>query len=434
MTRVQAPPRADLSRIPFEVVDRLRPDSNDDYLHWDELRHRTPPAGASHEQWWSVLKLYRTLAFTQGVHAMAASFRVVMTDAIQRAVHEIDRDASGRIDLPEDVTNKGTRDRYVASSLYEESIRSSQLEGASTTLAVAKEMLRSKRSPRNHGERMILSNYYAMEWVRAHQTQPMTAALLLELHGVVTRDTLDAEQIGRYRRADEPIAIYDKTDNELVYTPPDAAELPAQMRALLAFANGTSTDVPFVHPVVRAILLHLWLAWAHPFVDGNGRTARALFYWSMLKQGYWLAEFISISRAIKLARTQYDRAFIYTETDGNDATYFVQNQLRMLRRAIDELFVYLKRKTEEVRSIEGKLRADSELNHRQLAILTHALRHPDERFTVESHKNSHRIAYETARTDLLGLVEAGMLVETKLGKKFVFTPTAGLPRKLRKAT
>jgi len=426
MGKVQSPPAV----MPAElapVFDRVPEGADGAYLHWDELRHKDPPPGVTREQWWGLLKLRR-----DHQPGLRVPFRVAMIDAIQRAVHEIDRDASGRITLPEDVTNHGTRDQYVASPLYEEAFRSSQLEGASTTLAVAKEMLRTKRPPRNQSERMILGNYYAMEWVRAHQAEDLSEALLLELHRTVTRDTLAADASGRYRRADEPVAVYDETRNAPIYTPPPAAELPAQMAALCAFANGSSDDDPFVHPVVRAIMLHFWLAWAHPFVDGNGRTARALFYWLMLKQGYWLTEFLSISRAIKLARAQYDRAFLYAETDGNDATYFVLNQLRMMRRAIDEQFSYLKRKSEEVRVVENRLRDAGELNHRQLAILSSALRHPHDRFTVEGHKNSHRIAYETARTDLLGLVEAGYFAETKLGKKFVFTPTPNLQRKLRR--
>jgi Fic family protein len=51
----------------------------------------------------------------------------------------------------------------------------------------------------------------------------------------------------------------------------------------------------FIHPVVRAIILHFMIGCGHLFVDGNGRTARALFYWSVLHQKYRLMEFISIS-------------------------------------------------------------------------------------------------------------------------------------------
>lgn len=59
--------------------------------------------------------------------------------------------------------------------------------------------------------------------------------------------------------------------------------------------------------------MHFMLSYDHPFVDGNGRTARILFYWSMLSQDYWLAEFLPISRLLKMAPSQYARSFIYTE-------------------------------------------------------------------------------------------------------------------------
>ena len=57
------------------------------------------------------------------------------------------------------------------------------------------------------------------------------------------------------------------------------------------------------------------LAFIHPFVDGNGRTARSLVYWYMMKKGYWLTEYLSISRIIYRNKAQYEKAFLYTEAD-----------------------------------------------------------------------------------------------------------------------
>jgi Fic family protein len=403
------------------------------YLHWDELRHRPAREGLTHDQWWQMIKLarmqlHKNLPLTD---AAGGAFHFAMTDTVQRLVHEVDRDASGRIELPEDVTNKATRDRYIVNSLIEEAFRSSQLEGASTTRAVAKEMIRTKREPRTVSERMISNNFYAMEWVRGHRDVPLTVANVFELHAIVTRETLETvDGAGRFRKADEDVRVIDQHDGDVVHTPPDASSLPRRMEAMCKFANAATSDEPFIHPVVRAILVHFWLAYDHPFVDGNGRTARALFYWAMLKQGYWLTEFISISRAIKRARAQYDRAFVHTESDDNDTTYFLLNQLKALREAIDALFIYLRRKAQEVREVEDKLRGRDDLNSRQLAVLGHALRHPDARFTIESHRTSHRVVYQTARTDLLGLVERGFLEHSKLGKKMVFVPVRDIQRRL----
>ncbi|MGE0547642.1 MAG: Fic family protein [Kofleriaceae bacterium] len=436
------PPVPGLDDLPVESLHRvllkfpgvLQVEHGGKYPHWDELRHREPPGSLTTLEWWGLIKFAR-LGQRRNLPLLDEKrnrFAFVMTDTVQRLVHEVDRDASGRIELPEDVTNQSTRDRYIVNSLIEEAFRSSQLEGASTTRHVAKEMIRTKREPRTDSERMILNNFYAMEWVREHKTDKLTITALLELHAIVTRGTLEHPgAAGRFRRADEDVNVVDNSTGEIVHHPPKASLLEDRIQKMCDFANAVSSDEPFIHPVVRSILVHFWLAYDHPFVDGNGRTARALFYWSMLRGGYWLTEFISISRVIKHARGQYDRAFVYSETDESDATYFLLNQLNVLKRAIDELFAYLKRKSQELRDVEKKLRGRDDLNHRQLAILSHLLHHPGSRFTIEAHQSSHRVVYQTARTDLLGLVEHGFLEQTKIGKRMYFSGVRDLAKRLK---
>lgn len=439
MKMPQSPPRAGKHGTEWLTLLREHPhlaraEQDGRYLHWDELRHRPIADGITHSAWWSAIgfarrQIGRRLPLKD---ANERQFWFSMTDTAQRLVHEVDRDASGKIELPEDVTNQSTRDRYIVNSLIEEAITSSQLEGASTTRAVAKEMIRTQRAPRTQSERMILNNFHAMEWVRENQQKPLSKDLVFELHAIVTQGALEvADGAGRFRRVDEDVRVIDATDGEVVHTPPPAETLAPRMTALCKFANGTSRDEPFIHPVVRAILVHLWLAYDHPFVDGNGRTARALFYWSMMNQGYWLTEFISISRVIKKARGQYDRAFVFCETDDNDATYFVLHGLKILRTAIDDLHTYLRKKVQEVRDVEKMIKGRDDLNSRQLALLSHALRNPGARFTIEGHQTSHRVVYQTARTDLLGLASAGLLEQTKIGKKLVFSPMTDLERRLK---
>ena len=145
----------------------------------------------------------------------------------------------------------------------------------------------------------------------------------------------------------------DRIDGGVLHQPPPAEHLPARLQALCDFANGDSDDEDtFIHPVVRAILLHFWLAYDHPFEDGNGRTARVLFSWFMRTKGYWLVEYLSISKILREAPGQYNRAFLLTETDEGDTTYFLIHQLGVIERAIDELHKYLRRKVAEVRDVE----------------------------------------------------------------------------------
>jgi Fic family protein len=256
---------------------------------------------------------------------------------------------------------------------------------------------------------------------------------VLALHQVLTEGTLeDPDAAGRFRRADEDIVIEDELGGRL-HTPPPADQLAQRMKRMCAFANG-GEDAEFMPPAVRAILIHFWLAYDHPFVDGNGRTARALFYWSMARQGYWLVEYVSISRILKKARAQYARAFLYTESDDNDATYFILYQLRVLIRAIEELHQYLARKAAEIRRAVDTIGQSSKLrdafNPRQVALINHALRNSDARYTVASHQRSHGVSYESARSDLTKLSALGLLEQRKSGRAFIFLPSHSLLKKL----
>jgi Fic family protein len=420
-----------LHRLPPErlaqlVVNRIQPTVDGRYLHWDTLRHRTPPGDLTLEEWWFTLKFARNslLHALPLRNATGQQFRYGMPHRVLEGLHRVDQEASGQIAISEEVTNSQTRHRYIVSSLIEEAITSSQLEGASTTHRVAEEMLRTGRPARTRDERMILNNYEAMNLVREWDG-PLTPDRVLELHRVVTRGTLDhPDAAGRLQTsADERVHI-EAPDGEVVFMPPPADQLPDRLVTMCAFANGQGVD-GFLHPVVRAILLHFWLAHDHPFEDGNGRTARTLFYWSMLSQGYWLTEFLSISRILRNAPMQYARSFLYSERDEGDTTYFIDYQLAVLHRAIDDLHDYLQRQMAEIRDSERLLR-DAALNHRQVALVRHALRHPNAEYTIKSHQRSHDVVYQSARTDLLDLADRGYLERSRVGRAFRFHPSPGL--------
>lgn len=403
----------------------------DRYLHWHDLRRRPAPFGLSHEEWWIAVKYGRVsrLRPLPLLDKGGESFQFGVPDQVLAELHEIDRGLGFAVNVPEAITAPETRDHYIVSSLIQESITSSQLEGAATTREVAKEMLRTGRPPRDKSERMILNNYHTMQRIRELREQPLTPELVLELHALVTDGTLDRpEAAGRIRGDNENVRVEDFEGN-VFHVPPPASELSARLRAMCEFANGVTPDF-FVHPVLRAIVLHFWLAYDHPFVDGNGRTARALFYWSMLRQNYRLFEFISISQILLRAPTRYAQAFLHTETDGNDLTYFVLHQTEVIREAVQSLHEYVELKTKELRQAEKKLRGLVGLNHRQQALLAHAMREPQTRYLIEGHRRSHNVAFQTARDDLFSLVERGLLTVQKERRSNVFRAPRDLGDKL----
>jgi Fic family protein len=401
------------------------------YIHWDNLRSRPAPDGVTHEEWWAALKFHR-LGGQRRVpleNKSGERFTYMLVDPIPELIHRIDLGAGGLVQMPEQIVNPETRDQYCVSSLIDEAITSSQLEGATTTRQIAREMIRTGRQPVDRSERMILNNFLAMQRIRALRREPLTKEVVFEIHRIVTDNALDdSTAAGRFRTAAEPVRV-ESADGIVLHDPPPADTLDERMELMCKFAN-PAADSQFIHPVLRSIILHFWLSYDHPFVDGNGRTARALFYWSMLHHNYWLTEYISISQIIRKSAVGYGRAFLYTETDENDLTYFILYHLRVIRLAIEELHQYIARKTQQLRSVEATLRGMDVLNHRQRMLISHALRHPGQRYTIESHRLSHNVVYETARSDLLDLREKGLLVGTKVGKAYVFYPAQDLERRL----
>ena len=406
------------------------------YLHWSKLRYLAPPEGFSNEEWWIAIKIARksvrhALPFDD---KMGRPFSFSDSGYLYRMLHEVDRDAGGRVELPADVVTTDSRNRYLVNSLIEEAITSSQLEGAATTRRVAKEMLRSGRRPRDRSERMIVNNYRAMEFVRDLVREDLSVPMLLELQRILTEDTLDDPgAVGRFRLPSDQVYVVDQRDGTVLHEPPDANEITARVERLLQFANETG-DAAFVHPVVRAILLHYMIGYDHPFVDGNGRTARALFYWAMAKFGYWMTEFLSISTIIRKAPVQYARAYVFSETDDNDVTYFLDYNLRVILRSIGQLHAYLARKAREMRGVQRLLDRfvpATVLNYRQVALIVAMRKHPDMFYTIESHRRSHNVSYQTARTDLFKLADHHLVTAAKRGRAFVFALAEDFDDRLR---
>lgn len=399
------------------------------YRHWETVRRMKAPHGVSPEVFWLVQKMAR-LSMKRDIPTFldrdGKAFWYTLPDPLLEYQHVLNRRIGGTLKTPEPLTRE-TGQRFIQTSIMEEAITSSQLEGAATTRRVAKEMIRTGRRPQTVGEQMIANNYQTMLHIRERTAEPLSISLIEDVHLALT-DGVTAEPVS-YREPGDGIGVYDNITNTLLHLPPAAEELPERLQALCDFVNAPEHS-HFMHPVVKAIILHFWLAYIHPFQDGNGRTARALFYWFLLKQGFWIAEYISISRILRKAPARYGKSFLYTETDENDLTYFILSQMNVLVRSVEDLFAYIAAKTEEIRLVSEQLSPDSGFNHRQRALLSHALRHPRTVYTIESHRRSHRVTYQTARTDLLALERGELLVKHRQGRAFRFTPVDGLAARL----
>ena len=421
----------DYRRKDWNTLTTGRPDVDGWYYHWDTFRHL--PSHDGERDWpWTSMRIARKLLGRELplTDRDGVPFMVGFPDAALRLLHDADLRLGGSIGAGGRLPASSDRQRYLATSFAEEAITTSILEGAATTRRAAKELLRTGRRPATRGERMVVNAQRGLELVGGWRDREIRPQDVLDLHRVVVQDTLDEADAGRLQAPSERRVVVADANGTVLHEPPPAAELGERLERLCAFANAGPEEGAFVHPVARAILLHFGLAYDHPFVDGNGRVARAIFYWSMLRSGYWMIEYLSISRLLVAAPAKYGRSFLYVETDEGDTTYFLLSQLAILKRATDELHGYVERRRREVAAVERALGPGSGLNHRQRALLSHAVRHPEARYTFEGHARMHNVVYESARADLVGLVDRGYLIRDKVGRRFEFLPVADLAERL----
>ncbi len=402
------------------------------YLHWEEVRRRPPPAGLTTDEWWAGLALNRnTIARSSPIlNTKGDYFRYSLVDPVLEHLHNLDMRATGRLASPIATLNPTTRGSYRVRGIIEEAISSSQLEGAATTRVRAKEMLRSGQKPRDISERMISNNYNAIRYIREITNRDLSPDLICEIHAKLTEGTLEnPDDCGRFQRpGDIRAKVVDELD-KIMFMPPRAEEIMGRIKRLCDFANGANGG--FTHPLLHSILLHFWLAYIHPFADGNGRTARGLFYWSALRGDYWLMEYVSISAVLHKAPGQYRDSFLYSETNDNDLTYFLIHQLNVLDKAFQGLSTYVDsvlKRNQEVDSIIGDI---PELNYRQRALLSDALRNPDRLYTFRGHANRHDVSLNTARNDLLYLGGIDLIELEQIGKQKAFIASTNLASKLK---
>ena len=389
------------------VVDKV----NADYEYWDKIKYKKLPEGVTPQMLWTNVKASRLKSMVPVWDKYGINLCV--TSQMQRLCHEFDMKFGSFWEVEGD-TQSAEKKYYLSSSLMEEAIYSSKMEGASTTRIIAKDMLRKKKSPQNKSQQMIVNNYNTIQYIVEHKDEPLTEELLLTIHRLMTEKTLDNPEDAGHFRTNDNVVVADMVEGDVIYTPPSFQEIPEFVESLCDFFNNDNPRT-FIHPIIRGIIVHFMLAFMHPFVDGNGRTARALFYWYMLKEGYKLTEYMSISRVIAKSKSSYEKAFRYVENDGNDMGYFVAYNLGALEKSFHQLRDYIQRKRREKRAASSFMMAGN-INQRQALVLQRLKEEPDTIFTVKDVQDQFSVSSMTARKDLSDLVQQGYLTEIALNK------------------
>lgn len=397
------PPTSELQAL----VDKI----NEGYEPWDKVKYRAKAAGLPPEQLWAYVKTQRNGTYLKVWDEPLIGFS--LTARMQKLCHEIDMSFGGSW-INNDNPSASQHQLFLINSLINEAISSSQMEGASTTRRVAKTLLREGRHPTDRSQQMIWNNYHTIRYLVEQKNSDLTPELLLNIHRLMTIQTLRNEEDAGRLRTDDNVVVENAITHEIIHIPPAHQLLPNFVEQLCHFFNERDAQ-PFVHPVVRAIVVHFILAYMHPFVDGNGRTARALFYFYLLRQGYWLTQYLSISHIIQLSKNDYERAFQYAEQDGLDIGYFVHYHLETLFKAFETFQQHIQREQDKREETESILHI-GHLNPRQADIIRLLRNKPQHVLTVKEHQTRHGISPTTAKSDIVGLLNRGWLEEKPFNK------------------
>lgn len=412
---IEQAPQIERTDETIPILAKLQMNGNiqkiqDEYLYWDKIKYKAKDC--TPKELWSAIKLFRFLRRKE-LKFHSFKFHYVITNYIHKSLHQFDMNIGGTLGSNTGIAETD-KAKYIISAIMEEAISSSQMEGANTTRKKAKEMIQQQKKPKNKSEQMILNNFITMKHIVQQKNDDLSAESLLYIHKLITDNTLgDIEDEGKFRESDD-VHIVNHANSEVVHTPPLHSELKKLIDDLCFFFN-TDTE-EFIHPIIKGCIIHFMIGWIHPFTDGNGRTARAIFYWYMLKKGYWLTEYLSISRIIKNSKSQYEKAYLYSEIDENDLTYFITYHIRVMEKAFDALKEYINRKQKEVFQAAKFMKIPG-VNDRMAQILKIIHDDPNKILNAKEMESRFNVSNFTARTDLKSLVELGLLEIIQVNKQ-----------------
>ncbi|MHC8325151.1 Fic family protein [Pseudomonas sp. LB1P83] len=415
-------------RLP-DYLALLKPlDDQGRYLPFDELRYRWSP-GMDSSLCWALVKKARIAQYSSllPLGEPVQWGNCVLTPLAQKAISIVDRQATtAALEYMTSQIGEHAHFSYLLNDLIEdEAISSSQLEGAATTTRVAKDMLKRKRLPRTPDERMVVGNYKMMNFAWEQCYEPLSVELMTAMHRVGVEGIDDTQYSPGVLRANDDVVVQDGEGNT-VYTPPPAAGLVSRLRTLSEWINQSHDNperVDYLHPMIKGIALHFALGYEHPFRDGNGRVARALFYWFMFKNDFSAFRYIAISILLRNAPVKYGRSYLNTEADDLDLTYFIDFQCSVILRAVTGFTEAYRKSLAYTERFDRWLTESGffdRLTEKQRAVYQVAKSGMAKEFTAVNVKENLDCSYNTASATLNGLVELNVFEKRKMGREWVF--------------
>ena len=215
----------------------------------------------------------------------------------------------------------------------QEALASLQIEGNSLTLEEAFALAQETPARELRNAEREFCNYLrafdAIDSLRGERDAVLTKGDVLNLHRLLVEGVRGGRRFaGEFRR--EEVKVGDVVGGEAVihHQPPSWLEVEAETEELLAWIEegnekGGGNDDPWVHPVVQAGIAQHRLVWIHPFVDGNGRTARMFTTLLLYQRGYDFKYLFELSRYYNEHRDDYYHALRSADAGGDYTDWLI---------------------------------------------------------------------------------------------------------------
>lgn len=282
--------------------------------------------------------------------------------------------------------------------IVDESYSTCTIEGARSSIADTVRLAQGKE-PSNRSERMIKNNIRAIKLV-LNEDFVFDEQGVLKLWRVIADDAADNTEIQGDKYRCDDVVIADAAGN-VTFFAPSADKIQGMMDQLFDFINSKSGLDVFV----KAIVIHYFFVYIHPFCDGNGRCARLLMQNYLIKSGLEKFKGISISSGVLKNRSGYYNALENSENPYNDITFIIIYYLEIIRDALYnacEGFGYQER--------------HMEMSLRQKRVIEYLRKNKGHLITPEIYAKHYGTDIETAKAELTALTEAGILSAYKNGR------------------
>ncbi|MCH5599906.1 Fic family protein [Niabella ginsengisoli] len=384
---------------------------NNNYVHREKFKDMQLHVDGSRDDIWKLAVTEREQGFSRRLSHKGIDLKWWISNTLEAQLHQLDLGLAGGRNLNALLESKHTH-RHKTNALLDESITSAQLAGATVTKKAAKEMLLKKRTPQNVNEQICINIYKTLQLGYSKTAEPLTEQLLLQLHQTFTKDTIKLKGVGNYRTNNK--VDTSSIDNTSGYKLTDAKDV-AQLINLVFDLYNNDSEPFFIHPLVKAAIIHYLVVTIRPFKDANGRIARLLAQMYLLKKDYWVAEFVSISNVISKFKPQYHKAIVQSQTDENNMGYFIQFYVQSVSMAYKSLRDFVLRISKE--KVEKTANRIPGYNERQTAVLQWLKEDGSKVVTIRELRSVYGVSKETARTDLTALVTNGWIKYYHINKK-----------------